>query len=64
MKKTKTLDELQTENERLRMEAENEELRLTVEQKQFAFNKMREAGLNYKKDFGSSMKKLWKWANK
>lgn len=64
MHKQKTMEELQADNERLKMQAENEDLKLTVEQKQYAFSKLREAGLNYKRDFGSSMKRLWKWANK
>lgn len=64
MKKTKSLEELQSDNERLHMEAENEDLQLSIEEKQYAFNKLREAGLNYKRDFGSSLKRLWKWANK
>ncbi len=64
MRKQRTMEELHTANERLRMEAENEDLRLTVEQKQYAFKKLKEAGLNYKSDFGSSMRRLWKWANK
>lgn len=64
MKKTKTLEQLQEENERLAREAENADLQLTREQRTFAYNKLREAGLSYKKDFGSSLKRLWRWANK
>lgn len=64
MKKQRTLDEVQEDNERLQLEEQNAELKLSIEQKNYAFNKMREAGLSYKKDFGSSMKKLWIWANK
>lgn len=64
MKKQRSLDEVQVDNERLRVEEENAELNLSIEQKNYAFSKMKEAGLQYKKDFGSSLKRLWVWANK
>lgn len=63
-KKQKTMEELTEENERLKAEAENQELELTIEEKRYAFNKMKEAGLDYRRDFGSNLKRLWRWANK
>lgn len=63
-KKKKSLEELNEENERLRVQAENEDLQLTIEQRNYTLNKVKKAGLSFKNDFGSSLKRAWKWANK
>lgn len=59
--KSKSLEELQEENERLVMENQNAELKLTVAQKQAMYKKLDDAGLTVRKDFGGSMKRAWQW---
>lgn len=64
MKKQRTIEDLQTDNERLKTEAENEELRLSIAQKQALYKKLDNAGLTVRKDFGGSLKRAWRWLNK
>lgn len=64
MKKQKTIEELETDNERLKTEAENEELKLSIAQKQALYKKLDNAGLTVRKDFGGSLTRAWRWLNK
>ncbi len=61
-KKEKTLDELQADTERLKIQAENEDLELTIAQKQALRQKLAENGFTVNKTFGGSIKNAWRWA--
>ncbi len=58
--KEKTLEELQAENESLKVKDQNAGLSLSIAQKRLAMQKMKEAGLHMS-DFGGSWEKLWHW---
>jgi hypothetical protein len=64
MKKQKSMDELQDDNERLKIEVENADLRLSKAQKDALYKQMDDAGLTLRKDFGGSLKRAWQWLNR
>ena len=63
-RKKRTLEEIQTDNERLSQESENEELQLSIAQKQALRRKLEQSGLTVNKDFGGSLTRAWRWLNK
>lgn len=64
MRKQKSIEQLQEENERLSQESQNEDLQLTIAQKQALRRKLEENGMTLKRDFSGSLRRAWKWANK
>lgn len=61
MRRQRTMEQLQEDNERLHSEAENEDLQLNIAQKQALRKKLQDSGLTLKRDFGGSVKRAWKW---
>lgn len=62
MKKQRTIEELQEDNERLRIQAENEDWRKNIALSQAEYQRLKNAGLT-KNSFGSASA-LWAWLNK
>lgn len=56
----KTLNELEEENEELRMQNENVDLKLSLKQKQELYKGMKQNGLSLK-NFNGSLKSAWAW---
>jgi hypothetical protein len=56
----KSLEDLEQENERLRLEAQNEDLQLSLAQKRAIRSKLKGSGLTLK-SFGNSFRTALKW---
>lgn len=56
----KSLEEIQQENERLRVERENEQLAYSIKQQRAVSSELRKSGLSLK-DFGGNIKSALRW---
>ena len=62
--KKKTIEEIQEDNERLRIQAENEDYARNIALSQAERQRLANAGLTVRKDFGGSVVRALKWLNK